>query len=429
MRSAHHLNLLACVAIGPVPQVVYEIKPMTGGGIEMELTVPLDATSCETEQGLRNGIATYFTGEEVVVLVSKSALRASHYLDTSCEADGYKELLRFAANFVCKADGSSVTADIIYLNDAWTPYAPDPSARDSATYNGETVLALSRDPSNPTLFNTGTGVDYLSASGVCQNPGQERPHGSRFRIVASAAAAPESCGSFYWDPLLQAVEGDGYGFTGPTRGKLVLSGESGDLDDDPCFPGSALVTTSDGRSVRLDALVDDDEIMAVDSNGAVTPDKVSMLLSVAKPEAKATFVSLTTKSGGELNLTAEVHVDDDQATELPRVPSALCIRVHTFQTLHTSPARPVHAIPCTLSDPSTQLENEASSLDERPSSPSAHATSDADPAPATRSTTCRSARFAAPPSRRPLTSSSARRCGWSAVRRSSRRRLSLSLPG
>jgi len=287
-------------------EVVYEIKPMTGGGIEMELSVPLDATSCETEQGLRNGIATYFTGEEVVVLVSKSALRASHYLDTSCEADGYKELLRFAANFVCKADGSSVTADIIYLNDVRTPYAPDPSARDSVTYNGETVLALSRDPSNPTLFNTGTGVDYLSASGVCQNPGQERPHGGKFVIVASAAAAPESCGSFYWDPLLQAVEGDGYGFTGPTRGELVLSGDS---DDDPCFPGSALVTTwPDGRSVRLDALMDDDEIMAVDSNGAVTSDKVSMLLSVAKPEAEANFVSLTTKSGGELNLTAEHHL-------------------------------------------------------------------------------------------------------------------------
>ena len=34
-------------------EVVWEIKPMAGGGIDMELGVPLDATSCETAQALR----------------------------------------------------------------------------------------------------------------------------------------------------------------------------------------------------------------------------------------------------------------------------------------------------------------------------------------------------------------------------------------
>eukprot|EP00325_Prymnesiales_sp_UTEX-LB-985_P008426 CAMPEP_0174695868 /NCGR_PEP_ID=MMETSP1094-20130205/2160_1 /TAXON_ID=156173 /ORGANISM="Chrysochromulina brevifilum, Strain UTEX LB 985" /LENGTH=318 /DNA_ID=CAMNT_0015892487 /DNA_START=64 /DNA_END=1020 /DNA_ORIENTATION=- len=79
-------------------------------------------------------------------------------------------------------------------------------------------------------------------------------------------------------------------------------------EDDPCFPGSALVTTPDGRTVRLDKLKDDDEIMAVDSNGALRSDKVSMLVSVAQPEAQATFIAITTNGGGSLNLTAEHHV-------------------------------------------------------------------------------------------------------------------------
>jgi len=48
-----------------------------------------------------------------------------------------------------------------------------------------------------------------------------RPHGSRFQITASATDAPESCGSFYWDPLLQAVPGDGASW------ELVAGGGSG----------------------------------------------------------------------------------------------------------------------------------------------------------------------------------------------------------
>ena len=37
-----------------------------------------------------------------------------------------------------------------------------------------------------------------------------RPHGSVFKITATAEDAPESCGTFYWDPLLEAVPGDGF---------------------------------------------------------------------------------------------------------------------------------------------------------------------------------------------------------------------------
>ena len=48
----------------------------------------------------------------------------------------------------------------------------------------------------------------------------------RFSITATASDAPESCGSFYWDPLLQAVPGDGFAWelaTDSSRGTTVDS--------------------------------------------------------------------------------------------------------------------------------------------------------------------------------------------------------------
>ena len=176
-------------------EVVWEITPQNGGGVEMELTVPLDAASCETEQGLRNAVHVYYTGEEVVVLVTRRALKEAHYLNATCDAGGYKELVRFASSFVCKETGESVSATVKFFNDRDEEYA---------------ASQLSTDASNPTPYYTGTGVNYLGQGGRCTEGGiSYRPHGSRFQISASAADAPESCGSFYWDPLLQAVPGDG----------------------------------------------------------------------------------------------------------------------------------------------------------------------------------------------------------------------------
>ena len=194
-------------------EVVWEIKPMSGGGIDMELTTPLDATSCETEKELRNNIAVHFTGDEVVVSVTRRALTYANFLDSACaDASGYKELVRFAANFVCAATGEEVVADIIYLDDRDQPYAPNPSTRaGGGVWNGQTILPLSRDASNPTPFYTGVGVNYLQPGGYCTTGGiSHRPHGGRFQIRANASVAPESCGTFFWDPLLSAVPGDGF---------------------------------------------------------------------------------------------------------------------------------------------------------------------------------------------------------------------------
>ena len=125
-------------------------------------------------------------------------------------------MLRFASNFVCKDTEAVISADIIYYNDVGQAFAPVPSAlsADALAKAGLTtgqVQPLSQDPSNPTPFFTGTGVDYFSGGKVCASGASDgdRPSGSQFKITASPTTAPETCSAYYWDPLLSATEGDG----------------------------------------------------------------------------------------------------------------------------------------------------------------------------------------------------------------------------
>ena len=146
-----------------------------------------------------------------MVVVKRRALKEASFLST-CDSDGYKELLRFASTFVCKATGASVAASVKFYDDVYREYALD---------------ELSTDAANPTPYFTGVGVNYLGAGGRCVEGGiSYRPHGSVFSITATASDAPESCGSFYWDPLLQAVPGDGFAWelaTDSSRGTTVDS--------------------------------------------------------------------------------------------------------------------------------------------------------------------------------------------------------------
>ena len=86
----------------------------------------------------------------------------------------------------------------------------------------------------------------------------------------------------------------------------------GDDDEQPCFPSSALVTLADGTPARLDALRLGDVILASTLDGTLTTDTVS-LLSIAKPEAQATFVTLATDAGQTLTLTPEHHLPVGEA--------------------------------------------------------------------------------------------------------------------
>ena len=75
-------------------------------------------------------------------------------------------------------------------------------------------------------------------------------------------------------------------------------------EEDPCFPSSSLVTKADGTSTRLDALKEGDKIVAATVDGALTTDTVT-LLSIAVPEAKTTFLTLTTDGNHTLTVTPE----------------------------------------------------------------------------------------------------------------------------
>jgi len=77
--------------------------------------------------------------------------------------------------------------------------------------------------------------------------------------------------------------------------------------DDPCFPSHAFVTRADGTHVLIASLREGDAIVAATSEGALTTDTVS-LLSIAKPEANADFLTLTIADGRSLSLTAAHHV-------------------------------------------------------------------------------------------------------------------------
>jgi len=78
-------------------------------------------------------------------------------------------------------------------------------------------------------------------------------------------------------------------------------------EEAPCFPSSATVTLADGTHAPMDALKEGDVILAATADGALTTDTVS-LLSIAKPEAQATFVTLTTDADKTLTLTPEHHL-------------------------------------------------------------------------------------------------------------------------
>jgi len=88
--------------------------------------------------------------------------------------------------------------------------------QDGGDAGGKRMDDISADPSNPTTFQVNT-----SDPATCYY--DEDCGGMSFApdivLEMDAAAAPESCGSFYWDPLLLAVDGDGQSASAPFDGQ------------------------------------------------------------------------------------------------------------------------------------------------------------------------------------------------------------------
>ena len=96
---------------------------------------------------------------------------------------------------------------------------------------------------------------------------------------------------------------------------------------DPCFNSLAMVIKADGVPCRIEALNEGDTILAATANGSLTYDTVS-IFSIAKPDATASFVSLTMDVGKMINLTAGHH--------LP-VGKVCCSTLKKVCRLHQSP--------------------------------------------------------------------------------------------
>lgn len=87
----------------------------------------------------------------------------------------------------------------------------------------------------------------------------------------------------------------------------TVAGGTLSTDAEPCFPSLATVTLADGTTKRMDAIMEGDELVAATAEGLPTTGKVS-LLSIAKPNAEATFVTLVTSTDLKLTLTPEHHL-------------------------------------------------------------------------------------------------------------------------
>ena len=78
------------------------------------------------------------------------------------------------------------------------------------------------------------------------------------------------------------------------------------LEDDPCFPSTAMVTKADGTTCCVDALKEGDAIVAATADGMLTTDTVS-LLSIAKPKGSVPMLTLHA-GNATLTLTPEHHM-------------------------------------------------------------------------------------------------------------------------
>jgi len=86
---------------------------------------------------------------------------------------------------------------------------------------------ISTDPANPTTFLVGPANSTRAQTANPTDPG--------FRVTMDPADAPVSCGSFYWDPLILSVPGDGKAASG-----VAAKGVAAKSDDDGGLRSAAL---------------------------------------------------------------------------------------------------------------------------------------------------------------------------------------------
>jgi len=195
-------------------------------------------------------------------------------------------LLAIAAPmFACEVDGSYVV---------WL------AGTDTGTAVVTSGNALSIDlgalGSTSGTFDRGGGV--TSGTGTALLSGGTR---------TMAAADGTHQGPFSWDSDCTTITLTLELYGSPTEVDLVkVPPPSPPTGDQPCFPSSSSVTLASGEPTRIDELNEGDRLVAATASGALTVDTVSFL-SIAKPGAEASFITVTTEAG-TLTLTPEHHL-------------------------------------------------------------------------------------------------------------------------
>ena len=204
-------------------EIVYEFKPRPGGGLWVELNYTPQPTSNDESKtrALKDTTSSYLIPGEntVVVQTSRSAMRRAQHLPVrpGCD-DGMLTVVKMSSLFICKATGLPVNISSITMSRAFA---------DGKRLEHPPAVNISTDPANPTTFLVGPANSTRAQTANPTDPG--------FRVTMDPADAPVSCGSFYWDPLILSVPGDGKAASG-----VAAKGVAAKSDDDGGLRSAAL---------------------------------------------------------------------------------------------------------------------------------------------------------------------------------------------
>ena len=133
---------------------------------------------------------------ELVITFDNKAIRETQGLPfrESCDKSRFTAM-RFAAQFICKNTVKRVNITSLQFSQPFpvTDSCPDMTGESPGVCNKWTEISW--DPKNPTIWNPN------------KVPYPVHKYMSDWYLIIDPADAPESCGSFYWDPLFATPDG------------------------------------------------------------------------------------------------------------------------------------------------------------------------------------------------------------------------------
>ena len=184
-------------------EIVYEFFPKTGGGLMVEISNSVIAVTDAMKWAITDTTTAYTIPSEKIAVfeVGKKEIRENQFLPIREGCDtGTQAVFKFSTQFICKSTGKRVDITSIEMSRTGAPNVG------GADEGGKLMSAISTDKKTPTTFqidptNPNDCYHKESCGGMSFDPD--------IILRIDKDNAPESCGSFYWDPLMLAVDGDG----------------------------------------------------------------------------------------------------------------------------------------------------------------------------------------------------------------------------